>query len=60
MIDQLLSLIWIVVKILCIVIPIFVAVAYATFFERKVVGYVQVRPGPNRVGPFGFLQPSLT
>lgn len=57
MIDQLLSLIWIVVKILCIVIPIFVAVAYATFFERKVVGYVQVRPGPNRVGPFGFLQP---
>lgn len=57
MIDQLLALVWIVVKILCIVIPVFVAVAYSTFFERKVVGYVQQRVGPNRAGPFGLLQP---
>lgn len=56
-IDQVYHLLWIVVKILCIVIPVFVAVAYATFFERKVVAYVQLRMGPNRAGPMGFLQP---
>lgn len=57
MIDQLLHLIWIVIKVVMIVIPILAAVAYATFFERKVVGYIQDRVGPNRNGPFGYLQP---
>jgi NADH-quinone oxidoreductase subunit H len=57
MIDQLIHLIWIVVKVLCIVLPIFAAVAYSTYFERKVVAFMQVRPGPNRLGPFGMLQP---
>ncbi len=57
MIDQLIHLIWIIVKVLCIVLPIFGAVAYSTYFERKVVAFMQVRPGPNRLGPFGMLQP---
>ncbi|HEV2613790.1 MAG TPA: NADH-quinone oxidoreductase subunit NuoH [Gammaproteobacteria bacterium] len=44
-------------KIFCIVIPLLVGVAYLTFVERKVIGFMQDRIGPNRVGPFGLLQP---
>ena len=44
-------------KILVIVIPLLLLVAYYTFAERKVIGYMQVRVGPNRVGPRGWLQP---
>lgn len=51
------SLIIIAVKILAIVLPIMGAVAYLTLAERKVISYIQVRIGPNRVGPRGLLQP---
>ena len=44
-------------KIAVILVPLIVSVAYLTFFERKVISYMQVRIGPNRVGPRGWMQP---
>ena len=43
--------------IIAILIPVILCVAYTTFAERKIIGYIQVRMGPNRVGPKGWLQP---
>jgi len=45
------------VKIILILVPLMLGVAYLTFAERKIIGYMQVRVGPNRVGPRGWLQP---
>ena len=49
--------IWTVLKIVAIIAPVMVGVAYFTLAERKILGFMQVRPGPNRVGWWGLLQP---
>ena len=50
-------IIWAMVKIVVVLAPLMGAVAYLTLWERKLLGFMQVRMGPNRVGPFGLLQP---
>lgn len=57
MLQDISILLWIVIKITVIVVPLLIAVAYFTYAERKVIGYIQVRVGPNRVGYKGLLQP---
>jgi NADH-quinone oxidoreductase subunit H len=48
---------WILIKIVAIVLPVLACVAYLTLWERKLIGWMHIRLGPNRVGPFGLLQP---
>jgi len=52
-----LELAWIAVKIVAIILPLLLSVAYLTYAERRVIGLMQLRCGPNVVGPFGLLQP---
>jgi NADH-quinone oxidoreductase subunit H len=49
--------IWNLIKIVIVVIPLMGAVAYLTLWERKAIGFTQIRVGPNRIGPMGLLQP---
>ncbi len=51
------NIVWTTVKISLVVLPILGAVAYATLYERKLIGWMHARLGPNRVGPIGVLQP---
>jgi NADH-quinone oxidoreductase subunit H len=48
---------WIIIKIMAIILPLLIGVAYMTYAERKVMGAMQLRHGPMTVGPFGLLQP---
>jgi NADH-quinone oxidoreductase subunit H len=55
--EQLLYVVILLAKILAVIVPLILAVAYYTYFERKVIGWMQVRKGPNRIGPLGLFQP---
>ncbi len=51
------TVVWTLVKIFALVVPLMLGVAYLTYAERKIIGWMQVRIGPNRVGFQGLLQP---
>ncbi len=54
---NLIELGWLVLQVFIVIIPLLIGVAYLTLAERRVIGFMQLRKGPNVVGPFGLLQP---
>lgn len=55
--EYIIPLTFIALKIVCIILPLLLSVAYLTYAERRIIGLMQLRRGPNVVGPFGLLQP---
>ena len=55
--DAIQTVAWTLLKIMALVVPLMLSVAYLTYWERKIIGWMQVRIGPNRVGYLGLLQP---
>jgi NADH-quinone oxidoreductase subunit H len=55
--QYMLPIIFIALKVICITVPLILCVAYLTYAERRVIGLMQLRRGPNVVGPLGLLQP---
>lgn len=56
MLNEFVFIVWLLIKIVVILVPLLLGVAYSVYFERKVMGCMQSRIGPNRVGPWGALQ----
>ncbi len=56
-VDFLWPVFWTLLKIIVVLLPLLGAVAYLTLWERKLISWIQIRLGPNRVGPWGLLQP---
>jgi len=55
--DQFMYMVILLLKIVAVVVPLILAVAYYTYMERKVIGFMQVRIGPSKIGPLGLFQP---
>ncbi|KAG2457159.1 NU1M oxidoreductase, partial [Polypterus senegalus] len=51
------TLITLIINPLIYIVPVLLAIAFLTLVERKILGYIQLRKGPNIVGPYGLLQP---